>query len=231
MSSSSRGVLSRITLSKGELLSNILFIALLIAVFNLERILEEKEELEEINKFVALSADMEIQNLNEENQRLLTDIKNLKSIIDSMEKIVDDKKIPVTTPAPVTPPASTKVAANQPTPAPVDEPIDVQLDRTEPILENKSFLEHALIQCNRQGSLIRNEKISLEFIIFVNKNGKASNVQLSDNNPELRGADLRLSKLLKYALRKSSYKPGSKNNDTVSMSYKLRRTYGKNFCG
>ena len=91
MSSSSRGGLSRITLSKGELLSNILFIALLIAVFNLERILEEKEELEEINKFVALSADMEIQDLNEENQRLLTDIKNLKSIIDSMEKMADDK--------------------------------------------------------------------------------------------------------------------------------------------
>ena len=99
----------------------------------------------------------------------------------------------------------------------------------EPILNLESFINSAVILCNRQGRF-RNEMITLEFIISVNENGKATDVYLSDDNPELRGSNLRLSRLIRSALMKSKYKPALKNDNPVSMSFKLKRTYSQNLC-
>ena len=72
--------------------------------------------------------------------------------------------------------------------------------------------------------------ITLEFIISVNENGKATDIYLSLDNPELKGSNLRLSKLVRSALMKSKYKPALENDNPVSMSFKLKKTYSQSFC-
>ena len=249
MSSNSRENFFNKIFSKAELVSILLFIMLLIAVFNLEKILKESEKLEEKYTEI-LSANNSLKELNE---KLIADNKTFQEIFDSQQrKKIDDEidsalsessQYSVTLPMTYdfdthtwkrdsspeaardnanrmstnTEPSATRVSAS------AEEVIE------EPILNMESFINNALILCNRQGSF-RNETIPLEFIISVNENGKATDVYLSDDNPELKGSNLRLSRLIRSALMKSKYKPALENDNPVSMSFKLKKTYSQSFC-
>ena len=72
-----------------KIFSKELFIMLLIAVFNLEKILKESEKLEE--KYIEISANDSLKELNE---KLIADNKTFQEIFDSQQrKKIDDEKI------------------------------------------------------------------------------------------------------------------------------------------
>ncbi len=249
MSSNSRENFFNKIFSKAELVSILLFIMLLIAVFNLEKILKESEKLEEKYTEILSAND----SLKELNEKLIADNKTFKEIFDSEQrKKIDDEidsaasessEYSVT--LPMTYDFGTHTWKRDSSPTAVRDTVNQMNTNTEPsatgvsaiaekvieepILNQESFLAAAVILCNRQGR-IRNEMIPLEFIISVNENGKATDVYLSDDNPELRGSNLRLSRLIRLALMKSKYKPALENENPVSMSFKLKRTYSQIFC-
>tara|TARA_B100000575_G_scaffold215562_1_gene176265 strand:+ start:1350 stop:2102 length:753 start_codon:yes stop_codon:yes gene_type:complete len=249
VSSNSRENFFNKIFSKAELVSILLFIMLLIAVFNLEKILKESEKLEEKYTEILSAND----SLKELNEKLIADNKTFKEIFDSEQrKKIDDEidsaasessEYSVT--LPMTYDFGTHTWKRDSSPTAVRDTVNQMNTNTEPsatgvsaiaekvieepILNQESFLAAAVILCNRQGR-IRNEMIPLEFIISVNENGKATDVYLSDDNPELRGSNLRLSRLIRLALMKSKYKPALENENPVSMSFKLKRTYSQIFC-
>ncbi len=249
MSSNSRENFFNKIFSKAELVSILLFIMLLIAVFNLEKILKESEKLEEKYTEILSAND----SLKELNEKLIADNKTFKEIFDSEQrKKIDDEidsaasessEYSVT--LPMTYDFGTHTWKRDSSPTAVRDTVNQMNTNTEPsatgvgtsaeevieepILNEESFINAAVILCNRQGR-IRNEMIPLEFIISVNENGKATDVYLSDDNPELRGSNLRLSRLIRLALMKSKYKPALENENPVSMSFKLKRTYSQIFC-
>ena len=271
MSSNSRENFFNKIFSKAELVSILLFIMLLIAVFNLEKILKESEKLEEKYTEILSAND----SLKELNEKLIADNKTFQEILDKnkvayeyesfgdeIDSAVSESSqysvtLPMTydfgthtwkrdsSPTAVrdtvnqmnanTEPSATGVgtSAEEVIEDPIleeviEEPILEEVIE-EPILNLESFINAAVILCNRQGRF-RNEMITLEFIISVNENGKATDVYLSDDNPVLRGSNLRLSRLIRSALMKSKYEPALENGNPVSMSFKLKRTYSQIFC-
>ena len=260
MSSNSKENFFNKIFSKAELVSILLFIMLLIAVFYLEKILKESEKLEEKYTEILSAND----SLKELNEKLIADNKTFQEILDKNKvayesfgagidsAVSESSQYAVTLPktydfgthtwrrdsSPTavrdtvnrmntnTEPSATGVGTSAE--EIIEEPILEEVIE-EPILNMESFINNALILCNRQGSF-RNEMIPLEFIISVNENGKATDVYLSDDNPELRGNNLRLSRLIRSALMKSKYKPALENENPVSMSFKYKRTYAQFFC-
>ena len=174
MSSNSRENFFNKIFSKAELVSILLFIMLLIAVFNLEKILKESEKLEK--KYIEISSSNE--SLKELNEKLIADNESLKELNEKLnEKLIAET---VTLPMKYdfethtwirdssqscqryknrmnknTEPSTTGVSAIP------EEVIE------EPILNQESFWL-LFILCNRQGR-IRNERIPLEFIILLTK--------------------------------------------------------------
>ena len=249
MSSNSRENFFNKIFSKAELVSILLFIMLLIAVFNLEKILKESEKLEEKYTEILSAND----SLKELNEKLIADNKTFQEIFDSQQrKKIDDEtdsavsessqysvKLPITydfdthTVRRDSSPKAARDYANRMStntePSATGVGASAEEVREEPILNLESFINAAVILCNRQGR-IRNEMITLEFIISVNENGKATDIYLSLDNPELKGSNLRLSRLIRSALMKSKYKPALENDNPVSMSFKLKKTYSQSFC-
>ena len=251
MSSNSKENFFNKIFSKAELVSILLFIMLLIAVFNLEKILKESEKLEEKYTEILSAND----SLKELNEKLIADNKTFQEILDKNKvayesfgagidsAVSESSQYSVT--LPMTYDFGTHTWKRDSSPTAVRDTVNQMNTNTEPsatgvsaiaeevieepILNQESFLAAAVILCNRQGR-IRNEMIPLEFIISVNENGKATDVYLSDDNPELRGSNLRLSRLIRLALMKSKYKPALENENPVSMSFKLKRTYSQIFC-
>ena len=82
MSSNSRENFFNKIFSKAELVSILLFIMLLIAVFNLEKILKESEKLEEKYTEILSAND----SLKELNEKLIADNKTFQEIFDSQQK-------------------------------------------------------------------------------------------------------------------------------------------------
>ena len=262
MSSNSRENFFNKIFSKAELVSILLFIMLLIAVFNLEKILKESEKLEEKYTEILSAND----SLKELNEKLIADNKTFQEILDKNKvayeyesfgdeidsAVSESSQYSVTLPmtydfgthtwkrdsSPTairdtvnqmnanTEPSATGVGTSAE--EVIEEPILEEVIE-EPILNLESFINAAVILCNRQGRF-RNEMITLEFIISVNENGKATDVYLSDDNPVLRGSNLRLSRLIRSALMKSKYEPALENGNPVSMSFKLKKTYSQSFC-
>jgi hypothetical protein len=125
---------------------------------------------------------------------------------------------------------SKKIDNNEPPYKPNENDKPRIIDAT---LDTKSFSSNASASCKKllsKNKPIRNNEISFEFIINVDKYGYATDVKLSDDNVVLNYATKSLVEVAINALKKSQYKPQKINNISKDSIINKTIKFPKNYC-
>ena len=97
------------------------------------------------------------------------------------------------------------------------------------VMNNTSFNKAFVNACNKK-NIGKTNEISLEYSIEIDKSGKANSVELTVNNPDLKGRYLRLNNLGISALKRTSFEP-QRVNGVPEKSFLIRKVkYPKNVC-
>ena len=104
-------------------------------------------------------------------------------------------------------------------------------ESTAASLDINSFITSSNKECKNllsRNQNIRNKEITIEFKIYLNETNKPTQVELSENNPELNHTEKKLSKLAFKSLEKSKFISTSRLNES-SIYYKKIK-FPENFC-
>tara|TARA_B100001250_G_C19810468_1_gene795460 strand:+ start:1385 stop:2716 length:1332 start_codon:yes stop_codon:yes gene_type:complete len=102
-------------------------------------------------------------------------------------------------------------------------------DVVMPSMDNKSF-NNAFGNLCRSRNVGRTSEVSIEYSIELDKRGRAVSVELTINNPDLKGPELRLNNLGISALKKTSFKPKLVNGVPVKSFLTKKVKFPKNVC-